>query len=93
MSLGPCSDPIEALVNDRKITPDPCGWLTRMVHEDRKLSRVIIGWDNRPITSLVQALGNALNDGDIEVISVFVNACSSWSIFAQSMSFWLYGHY
>ena len=22
VSLGPCSDPIEALVNDRKITPD-----------------------------------------------------------------------
>ena len=27
VSLGPCSDPIEALVNDRKITLTSCGWL------------------------------------------------------------------
>ena len=34
-----------------------------------KPSRVIIGWDNRPDNPLlVQALANALDDGDIEVI-------------------------
>ena len=64
VSLGPCSDPIEALVNDRKITPDLL-WLVGHVlsMKTEKPSRVIIGWDNRPDNPLlVQALANALDD-------------------------------
>ena len=70
VSLGPCSDPIEALVNNRKITPDLL-WLVGHVlsMKTEKPSRVVIGWDNRPDNPLlVQALANALDDGDVEVI-------------------------
>mgnify|MGYP001193857746 FL=1 len=68
--LESCSDPVDALVNERKITPDLL-WLVGHVLSMKveKHSRVIIGWDNRPDNPvLVQALANALDDEEIEVI-------------------------
>ena len=66
--LESCSDPVDALVNERKITPDLL-WLVGHVLSMKveKRSRVIIGWDNRPDNPvLVQALANALDDEEIE---------------------------
>ena len=68
--LESCSDPVDALVNERKITPDLL-WLVGHVLSMKveKRSRVIIGWDNRPDNPvLVQALANALDDEEIEVL-------------------------